>query len=105
MDPVDAREQPEGSWWWTFEFRSRDDDVPLGPGTYLDAQRAPFREPGHPGMSIGGTGRGCNTLGGSFTILDIELDGAVLRRLRARYEQYCDRGEPRLVGCIRYEPR
>src|SRR4051812_33199736 len=30
-------------------------------GIYTDAQRAPFREAGHPGIDISGSGRGCNT--------------------------------------------
>jgi len=32
----------------------------LVPGYYIGAQRAPFREAGHPGIDISGSGRGCN---------------------------------------------
>src|SRR6266545_2414353 len=41
----------------------------LTPGTYTGATRYPFNDPG-PGLSLVGNGRGCNTVTGSFTVLD-----------------------------------
>ena len=72
-------------------------------GTYTDAQRAPFREPGHPGLNVDGDGRGCNTLTGSFTISQLVTDatGAV-KALAATYEQHCEGGTPALRGTIHY---
>jgi hypothetical protein len=72
-------------------------------GTYTDAQRAPFREPGHPGLDVDGDGRGCNTLTGSFTIAELVTDatGAV-KALSATFEQHCEGGTPALHGTIHY---
>ncbi|MEV4623882.1 hypothetical protein AB0J74_34880 [Asanoa sp. NPDC049573] len=72
-------------------------------GTYTDAQRYPFNEPGHPGLSVSGNGRGCNTLTGSFTIREIAFDdtGAV-SALFATYEQHCEGGAAALRGTIHY---
>src|SRR4029077_20891568 len=38
----------------------------LAPGDYNNAQRYPFQPAGTPGLSIDGSGRGCNTLTGNF---------------------------------------
>jgi hypothetical protein len=72
-------------------------------GTYTDAQRYPFNEPGHPGLSVSGNGRGCNTLTGRFTIREIEFDGSgAVTALFATYEQHCEGGTPALRGTIHY---
>jgi hypothetical protein len=72
-------------------------------GTYTGAQRAPFREPGHPGLDVGGDGRGCNTLTGSFTITELVTDptGAV-KALAATFEQHCEGAAPALRGTIHF---
>ena len=74
----------------------------LAPGTYVGAQRAPFREAGRPGIDIGGDGRGCNTIEGQFEVkaFDLNADGT-LRRLWIVYEQHCEGGEAALFGEVR----
>jgi len=70
----------------------------LKPGSYVDAQRAPFRTAGHPGIDVFGDGRGCNTETGRFTVLDAPAD---LSRLWLVYEQHCEGGEPATFGEVR----
>jgi hypothetical protein len=74
----------------------------LRPGVYRDAQRAPFRQAGRPGIDIGGDGRGCNQIEGSFEVKDIAVSatGAV-ERLWVVYEQHCEGGPPALFGEVR----
>jgi hypothetical protein len=87
---------------WTIELAP-----PVGQqlhvGTYTDAQRSPFRDPGHPGLEVTGDGRGCNTLTGSFTITQLVVDatGAV-KALAATFEQHCEGGAPALHGTIHF---
>ena len=87
---------------WTIELAP-----PVGQqlhvGTYTDAQRSAFREPGHPGLDAFGDGRGCNTLTGSFTITALVADstGAV-KALAATFEQHCEGGTPALHGTIHF---
>jgi hypothetical protein len=79
-----------GDWWFL------DLDAPTGqilaPGTYTEATRYPFNGAG-PGLSLGGNGRGCNTLTGSFTV-----DNAVfgpngyVQTFDATFEQHCEGG-------------
>src|SRR5262249_13838098 len=52
--------------WWNLVFSTTWLGVDLAPGTYTDAERAPFAELGHPGLEVYGDGRGANTLIGSF---------------------------------------
>jgi hypothetical protein len=87
---------------WTVELAPPAGEQ-LHVGTYTNAQRAAFREPGHPGLDVGGDGRGCNTLTGSFTIRELVADatGAV-KALSATFEQHCEGGTPALHGTIHY---
>jgi len=72
------------------------------PGTYVGAQRAPFREAGRPGIDISADGRGCDTIEGLFEVkaLDVAADGT-LQRLWIVYEQHCEGGESALFGEVR----
>jgi hypothetical protein len=74
----------------------------LAPGIYNDAQRAPFRTAGHPGIDIYGSGRGCNETAGRFEVKDIGTasDGSV-NRLWIVYEQHCEGGIAALFGEVR----
>ncbi len=76
----------------------------LQKGTYEDAQRAPFREGKHPGIDIGGAGRGCNEITGRFTILEFSYDYATgaIQHLAVDFEQHCEGGDPALYGQLRY---
>ncbi len=74
----------------------------LAPGYYIGAQRAPFREAGHPGIDISGSGRGCNEDSGLFEVRDIHSapNGSV-DRLWLIYEQHCEGGRAALFGEVR----
>jgi uncharacterized delta-60 repeat protein len=88
--------------YWSLTFAGVG-TAPLVPGTYLNAERAAFRSPGHPGMDITGQHRGSNTLTGQFTVLELVTDstGKILR-FAADFEQHSEGGTPALRGSIRY---
>jgi hypothetical protein len=74
----------------------------LTPGVYDDAQRAPFRESGRPGIDISGDGRGCNEDAGRFEVKAFDVSPAgVLQRLWIVYEQHCEGGTAALFGEVR----
>jgi hypothetical protein len=73
----------------------------LVPGYYPNAQRAPFREAGHPGIDISGSGRGCNEIEGMFEVKDIAYSGNTVTRFWAVYEQHCEGGRAALFGEVR----
>jgi len=50
-----------GSDWWYLDFAAPG-DAELAVGPYENAERFPFQSPTLPGLSISGSGRGCNTL-------------------------------------------
>ena len=78
----------------------------LVPGTYTDAQRAGFADPGHPGLDFGMDGRGCNTVTGRFSVAEAVFDysssdpEAIL--FRGHFEQHCDGASPAIFGDITY---
>ena len=91
----------EGSDDWSIDLAA-----PLGArltrGTYTGATRAPFRSGSEPGLEVSGNGRGCNTLGGSFTIDAIAFDGTgKLQVLDATFTQRCENGPAELTGRVR----
>jgi large repetitive protein len=89
--------------YWTLQFRSPFDNVPLTPGTYLNAERAAFRTVGKPGLDVTGRGRGSNTLTGQFTILQIETNASgQITRFAADFEQHSEGATPALRGSIRF---
>ncbi len=66
--------------YWRFEFvaptydpaTNTNDGNPLEVKFYDNATRFPFNSPTRPGLSFSGNGRGNNTLGGWFDVLEIE---------------------------------
>lgn len=97
---MDANEPDDTFTLLAFSTR---DIGPLMPGEYLDAQRHPFQDPGHPGLSCSFQHRGCNTLTGSFVLHAIEFDADNdLVRLSASFEQHCEGGNPALFGQFRF---
>jgi len=73
---------------------------PLAVGTYNDARRWPFAG-AQPALSFSGTGRGCNTLTGSFVIREMVLGaGGTLDRFQASFEQHCEGRSPALRGDV-----
>jgi hypothetical protein len=89
--------------WWDLEFSTRQLSQQLQAQVYTGAQRAPFAQPGHPGIDIGGDGRGCNTIAGSFQVEDIAWTNTLLKSFTATFEQHCDEGVPALRGCVHFE--
>lgn len=69
--------------YWSFDFAAPTYDPntntnsgnDLAVGFYDNATRFPFNSPTRPGLSFSGNGRGNNTLGGWFNLLDVAYDG------------------------------
>ena len=85
--------------WWSMDLRA-----PLGEqlavGEYPNATRAPFSGAGA-GIDIGGNGRGCNTIEGSFVVADVAFGpNGYVERLDATFEQHCEGGDPALRGRV-----
>jgi hypothetical protein len=63
------------STWWGVGLSAGAGDT-LRPGTYLNAERDPFRTGRSPGLDAHGEGRGCNEVYGRFTVNQIAFDDA-----------------------------
>ena len=90
------------SEWWYLDF-----SVPSGQklqvGAYANATRHPFNFNG-PGLSLSGTGRGCNTLSGRFAVLELKLGPAgSVEKFRATFSQSCEGFLPAALGEVVYE--
>lgn len=79
----------------------------LTPGVYDPAPHAPGQPPGSAGLAVegqfsGGSGRGCGSSSGKFTVHEAVYDntGAILR-FHATFEQHCLSAVPALRGEIR----
>jgi hypothetical protein len=85
---------------WTLIFHSP--TAPLAVGTYTGATRFPFQSPTAPGLDVSGSGRACNNSTGSFTVTQVQYDGAGnVVRFAADFEQHCEGGAPALRGSVR----
>jgi hypothetical protein len=86
--------------WWNLDFAPSQGGEQLGVGVYEDAERFPFQSPTSPGLSVSGSGRGCNTLTGRFEVLELEITpGGDVARLAVDFEQHCERaGRRRCSG-------
>jgi hypothetical protein len=85
---------------WSLDFAGPSGT--LTPGEYTGAQRYPFQMTGTPGLSVSGAGRGCNTLTGSFDVVDASfLAGGGVQSFGAEFEQHCEGGAAGLFGSIR----
>lgn len=77
--------------WWYLDFDAPDSQ-PLVPGTYDGATRYPFNGAG-PGLSLDGNGRGCNTLTGTFTVINAVFGpNGYVQTFDATFEQHCEGG-------------
>ncbi|MCP4106218.1 MAG: PEP-CTERM sorting domain-containing protein [Desulfobacteraceae bacterium] len=108
---IDVEEDSSWGWtWWSLTVGTDELSENIEPGYYDDAQRAPFADPGHPGLSFSGDGRGHNRLTGSFTILDAVFDysgdSPELVSFAADFEQYGlnwdESTDPGLTGTFYY---
>lgn len=103
----------EAGSFWDLDFSTAQLDVPLAVGSYTDAQRAAFAESGHAGLDIGGNGRGCNSISGSFTVTDFTyeivadpLGGSPtfnVLSFAATFEQHCEGADPALTGTVTFQ--
>lgn len=98
---VSIRNLPgEPSDWWTLNLAAPG-NAEIAPGSYDGAIRFPFQAVDQPGLSFSGNGRGCNTLTGSFDVLEVEYDGGGnVTALSVNFEQHCEGGTPALNGTI-----
>jgi hypothetical protein len=95
---------------WTADFSTSQLGTPIQVGNYPNAERAPFATVGHPGLDVGGQGRGCDGIVGQFTVLDIEATPGdseagthpTLHAFTATFQQSCEFGSPMDVGCIHF---
>lgn len=93
---------PQSSDFWWLDFAAPM-SVPLTPGAYPHATRFPFQDAAVPGLSVSGEHRGCNTLTGEFTVIDIVYgSGDTIVSFAADFEQHCEGGAAALFGSIRY---
>lgn len=91
--------------WWRADFAAPY-DAPLEAGLYDPAQRFAFRDAGVAGLDVGGNGRGCNTISGSFTVLDIVAQPESVDRFMADFTQYCEsENNPPLTGRLAINAR
>jgi len=76
----------------------------MQPGSYADAQRAPFAELGHPGLDISMNGRGLNALTGNFTVTNFSYSPTLgIQSFAASFEQRSDSMSPALFGTLTYQ--
>jgi hypothetical protein len=85
--------------WWDLEFDAPGTRV-LAPGTYTAAHRYPFNGNG-PGLALGGEGRGCNELTGSFTVTKAAFGpNGYVQTFDATFEQHCEGGDAAARGRV-----
>lgn len=89
--------------WWDLDFSTAQLGQDLAVNTYRQAERAAFASPGHPGIDIGGDGRGCNNITGAFQVESISWEGSTLKDFTASFEQHCDGESAALRGCVHFE--
>ena len=92
----------------TVHFRTDTVGVPLQPGTFVNARRAGFANPGEPGMDVAYQHRGSNTLFGEFTINEVEFfqfnGSSTLGKIDVSFEQHSELPtNPALFGNIFYQ--
>ena len=97
------------SVWWYLDLAAPEGKN-LTPGLYQNATRAAFKPANGNGLSFSGSGRGCNTLKGSFEIFEIEFTEIAnewgeqefdVSTLAVDFIQYCEGEEPALRGKVR----
>jgi hypothetical protein len=85
--------------FWNFAFQAPSGQQLL-PGTY-QAQRWPFQPSNLAGLEVFGQGRGCNTLTGTFTVLDATYGPYdYLESFNASFSQHCEGATAALNGEI-----
>jgi hypothetical protein len=91
----------------TLDFATNQLNIPIAPGTYLNAERASFASPGHPGLDVTFEHRGSNTLTGNFTINSLSFftdstNTLQISTLDVNFEQHSEGLPPALFGHFTY---
>jgi K319-like protein len=86
---------------WLLDFAAPDKQ-PLAVGSYPNATLYKMIGTRTPGLSVSAKGHECRTVGGDFTVLDIQYVGATLSSLAVDFDQYCDGSSAGLHGKLRY---
>jgi hypothetical protein len=90
------------------DFGTNQLNLPLVPGSYLNAERAPFASSGHPGLDVSFQNRGSNTLTGSFNVTDFTYDfdqatdTYTILSFKANFIQHSEGQTPALTGTFTY---
>src|SRR5262249_31327008 len=92
----------------TLDFATNQLNVPIAPGTYLNAERASFATSGHPGLDVSFEHRGSNTLTGNFTINSLSFfsdstNTLQIRTLDVNFEQHSEEAPPALSAHSTYK--
>jgi len=88
-----------GDNWWAYFVGPT--TARLGRGDYENALY-PY-QPGVPGLTVYGDGRGCDTYGGNFQVLQAGYNkSGALQYFSANFEQHCQNLVPALFGWLRY---
>ena len=86
------------------QFATNHLGIPMQPGFYPNAERAPFASAGHPGLDVSFQNRGCNTLTGNFTVLAVTFGANnAIDSFSANFEQHCEGAAPALFGQFTYD--
>ena len=92
---------PTSDGWWDLDVAAPPGET-LRVGTYSGAVRAAFRGAGQPGLDFSGSGRGCNTVAGTFTVNQVATnpDGSIAV-LDVAFTQNCEAGTTSVTGRAR----
>jgi hypothetical protein len=88
---------------WRLEFAAPQNAL-LSVGSFLEATRYPFQSPTKPGLSVSGSGRGCNTSTGQFTVKELTYgSNNTVAIFAADFEQHCEQPDKApLRGTVLY---
>lgn len=91
----------------TLDFSSVQLGTPLVPGTYDNAERAAFADPGHPGLDVTFQNRGSNMLTGSFTINQLSFftdqsNNLQIESFSVSYVQISDNDTSNITGTFTF---
>lgn len=99
---VRVENNSSSSDYWTLSFDAPENDLLQEGQHYDNAIRFPFNDDSA-GLSVSGQHRGCNTLTGSFDVLQISVNAEdEIERFAADFVQHCEGRTPALSGSIRY---
>jgi len=92
--------QPGPGHFWFLDFAAPPGTDLTAGLTYPNAER--FPGPGVAALDVTGDGSACNTVAGSFTVLEIAIDAfsGVVQQFAASFEQHCGGVAPAVRGVV-----